>query len=50
MSGEEFLREFLRAARGGAPGPAPIDAAVHVLEIIEAAIESSDTVRPVRIG
>ncbi len=50
VSGEEFLREFLRAARGGEPGPAPIDAAVHVLEIIEAAIESSDTGRTVRIG
>ena len=40
VSGEEFLREFLQASRAGAPGPAPIDAAVHVLEIIEAAIES----------
>ena len=27
VSGEEFLRAFLRAARGGEPGPAPIDAA-----------------------
>jgi predicted dehydrogenase len=50
VSGEEFLREFLRASRTGAPGPAPIDAAVHILEIIEAAIESSDTGRTVRIG
>ena len=50
VSGEEFLRAFLQASRTGAPGPAPIDAAVHVLEIIEAAIESSDTGRTVRIG
>ena len=50
VSGEEFLREFLRAAGAGEPGPAPIDAAVHVLEIIEAAVESSDTGRTVRIG
>ena len=50
VSGEEFLREFLRAAHAGEPGPAPIDAAVHVLEIIEAAIESSNTGRTVRIG
>ena len=50
VSGEEFLRAFLEASRTGAPGPAPIGAAVHVLEIIEAAIESSDTGRTVRIG
>ena len=50
VSGEEFLREFLRASRAGEPGPAPIDAAVHVLEIIEGAIESSNTGRTVRIG
>ena len=50
VSGEEFLRAFLEASRTGAPGPAPIDAAVHVLEIIEAAIESSKTGRTVRIG
>lgn len=50
VSGEEFLREFLRASCAGEPGPAPIDAAVHVLEIIEATIESSNTGRTVRIG
>ena len=37
VSGEEFLARVLARRRaGGQPGPAPIDAAVHVLEIIEA--------------
>lgn len=50
LSGESFVRDFLHACRKGAPGPAPIAAAVHVLEIIEAAIESSETGRTVQIG
>ena len=41
--------DSLRASRTGAPAPAPIEAMVHVLEVIEAALESSETGRAVRI-
>ena len=41
---------FLRAARVGEPFLCPIDAAIHVLEIVEAALASSETGRLVRVG
>jgi predicted dehydrogenase len=49
-AGEQFVLDFLQAARTGGVPPAPIDAAVHVLEIVEAALESSATGRLVRVG
>ncbi len=49
VAGEDFLLQFLRAARQGDPALAPVAAAVHVLEIVEAALESSATGRAVRI-
>jgi predicted dehydrogenase len=48
-AGEEFLRQFLQAARAGQPALAPIEAAVHVLEVAEAAVESSATGRAIAI-
>ena len=48
-AGEDFLRQFLLAARGGERALAPIEAAVHVLEIVEAALESSAGGRLVRL-
>jgi predicted dehydrogenase len=50
VSGEQFVSDFLTAARSGGPAPAPIEDAVHVLEVIDAALESSATGRTVRIG
>lgn len=48
-AGEEFVLDFLRACRTGSTIPAPIDAAVHVLDVIEAALESSVTGRTVMV-
>ena len=48
--GEEFMASFLRASRAGAPADAPIEAAVHVLEVVEAALESAATGRTIRVG
>ena len=48
--GEDFVTSFLRAARAGEPAEAPIEAAVHVLEVVEAALESSATGRAIRVG
>ncbi|MBI3970875.1 MAG: Gfo/Idh/MocA family oxidoreductase [Chloroflexi bacterium] len=48
-AGEFFVLDFLRAARTGGTPPAPIDAAVHVLEIVEAILESSATGRLVTV-
>lgn len=48
-AGEEFVLDFLRACRTGNTIPAPIDAAVHVLDVIEAALESSVTGRTVTV-
>ena len=39
--GEEFMRQFLEASRTGKPAIAPIEAMVHVMEIIEAALKSA---------
>ena len=49
-AGEEFLAGHLMASRTGEPAPTSIDDAVHVLEVIDAALESSATGRTVRIG
>ena len=49
LSGEEFISTFLRASRTGAAAPAPIEAMVHVLDVIEAALKSSETGRVVRV-
>jgi predicted dehydrogenase len=46
---EELFRDFFTAAQTGAPAPAPIKDSVHMLEIIEAAKESSATGRVVHI-
>jgi predicted dehydrogenase len=50
LAGAEFVAQFLRAARAGAPALCPIEAVVHMLDVIEAAIQSSATGRAVRPG
>ena len=45
VAGQEFLSAFLTASRLGRPAPSPIEDAVHVLEVIDAALESSATDR-----
>lgn len=50
IAAEELYRDFFDAARVGAPAPAPIEDSVHMLEIIEAAKESSTSGRAVAIG
>ena len=50
VGGEEFVSGFLSAARDSAPAPVTIEDAVHVLEVIDAALESSATGRAVRVG
>jgi predicted dehydrogenase len=47
--GEQFLVDFLRAARAGRRPQNTIEDAVHVLEIVEAALQSSRDGRTVRI-
>lgn len=49
-AGEEFVTSFLRATRTGEPPPCTIDDAVHVLDVVEAALESSATGRAVRLS
>ena len=49
-AGEEFMASFLRASRAGAPAAAPIEAAVHVLEVVEATLESAATGRTIKVG
>ncbi len=46
---EELYRDFFAAASKGEPAPAPIEDSVHMMEIVEAAKESSDTGRAVHI-
>jgi predicted dehydrogenase len=48
-AGEAFVRGFLQAARAGEPALSPIGAAAHVLEIVEAALESSASGRTVHL-
>jgi predicted dehydrogenase len=50
VAGEEFVSQFLAASRTGAPALAPIESIVHVLEVIEAAVESSETGRTVEVN
>ncbi|MBM3934509.1 MAG: Gfo/Idh/MocA family oxidoreductase [SAR202 cluster bacterium] len=50
VAGEDFVMDFLNAAREGRPALAPIEGMVHVLEVIDAALESSKTGRVVTIG
>ena len=50
IAGEEFVRQFLQASREGSPALAPIESMVHVLDVIEAAVESSATGRTVAVG
>ena len=47
---EELYRDFFAAAQRGEPAPAPIEDSVHLLEIIEAAKQSSATGRAVAIA
>ena len=49
VAGEEFVRQFLREARAGTPALCPIEAVVHMLDVIEAALQSSETGRSVRL-
>ena len=49
-SGAEFVSSFLEAGRAGRPAPCPIEDAVHILDVVEAAVESSATGRAVRVG
>jgi predicted dehydrogenase len=49
-AGEDFVLGFLRAARARTEPLSPIGAAVHILEIVEAALESAQNGRMVRIG
>lgn len=49
-AGEVFMMGHLEASRTGGQAPTSIDDAVHVLEVIDAAVESSATGRIVRIG
>jgi predicted dehydrogenase len=49
VAGEEFVRQFLQAARAGAPALCPIEAVVHMLDVIEAALRSSATGRTVPV-
>lgn len=46
---ERLFREFLQASTVGAPAPSPIESSVHLLEVVEAAKESSRTGRAVTI-
>ncbi len=49
VAGEEFVSAFLTAAKTGSPAPSTIEDAVHVLDVIEAALESSETGRLVKV-
>ena len=50
VGGERLVLDFLEAAQAGTPAPVTIEDAVHVLEVIGAALESSATGRAVRVG
>ena len=49
-TGEEFVLGHLTASRTGGEAPTSIDDAVHVLEVIDAALESSATGRTIKIA
>ena len=46
---ERLFREFLEASVEGARAPSPVESSVHLLEVVEAAVESSRTGRVVTI-
>lgn len=46
---KRLFREFLQTSTVGAPAPSPIESSVHLLEVSEAAKESSCTGRAVTI-
>ncbi len=48
--GEEFILGHLQSSRTGGPAPTSIDDAVHVLEVIDATLESSATGKTVKIS
>lgn len=50
VAGEEFVRQFLIASREGSPALAPIESIIHVLHVIEAAIEASASNRTVDVA
>ena len=50
VAGEEFVRQFLIASREGSPALAPIESIVHVLHVIEAAVEASSSNRTVDVA
>ena len=47
---ERLFSDFLEAAKDGSPAPSPIESSVHMLEVVEAAKESSRTGRVVRLA
>ncbi len=47
---ERLFSDFLKAARDGSPAPSPIEDSVHMLEVVEAAKESSRTRQAVRLN
>jgi predicted dehydrogenase len=49
VPGEEFVRRFLQDARTRVPAVAPIESIAHVLDVVEAAIRSSETGRATRV-
>lgn len=50
VAGEEFVRQFLVASGEGSPALAPIESIVHVLRVIEAAVEASASSRTVDVA
>ena len=47
---ERLFSDFLKAAKDGSPAPSPIESSVHMLEVVEAAKESSRTGCKVKVG
>lgn len=50
LAGAEFVIQFLEAARAGQPALCPVEAVIHILNVIEAALQSSATGRAVRVS
>lgn len=48
--GEQFVRDFIRAAQTGSPPPASGEDGLRVLQILDAIYESAATGRTVRVG
>lgn len=49
-AGAQFVAQFLEAARVGAPALCPIEAVIHAVQVIEAALQSSTTGRTTQVG